>query len=88
MFYECLTLIGSCEGRKNLGEGIFKNKNLLQGYRKQTTFFFRPYTVIPIILIRLLCQKGQSTLQLCPSRWCVSKIFDYNPKKVKIENSW
>ena len=32
-----------------------------------------------------MCQKGQFTLQLCPSRWFVRKIFDYYPPKVKIE---
>ena len=40
VFYACFTLIGSLEGDKNFGVGIFLNKNLLgYGYRKQTTFF-------------------------------------------------
>ena len=40
MFYARFTLIGSWEGKKNFGVGIFLNKNLLRkGYRKQTTFF-------------------------------------------------
>ena len=35
----------------------------------------------------LVCQKGQFTLQLCPRRWFVRKIFVYYPPKVKIEKS-
>ena len=33
----------------------------------------------------LVCQKGQFTLQLCPRRWFVRKIFGYYTLKVKIE---
>ena len=35
----------------------------------------------------LLCQKGQFTLQPCPRRWFVRKIFGYYTPKVKIEKS-
>ena len=35
----------------------------------------------------LVCQKGQFTLQLCPRRWFVRKIFDFYTPKVKIEES-
>ena len=34
-----------------------------------------------------VCQKGQFTLQLCPGRWFVRKIFGYCTPKVKIEKS-
>ena len=43
--------------------------------------------LIPTTFNSLLCQKRQSTLQLCPRRWFVRKIFSYYPQKVKIENS-
>ena len=47
MFYACFTLIGGWEGRKNFKVGIFLNKNLLGwGYRKQTTFVFRPKALV------------------------------------------
>ena len=35
----------------------------------------------------LVCQKRQFTLQLCPTRWFVRKIFVYYTPKVKIEKS-
>ena len=35
----------------------------------------------------LSCLKGQFTLQPCHRRWFVRKMFDYYPKKVKIEKS-
>ena len=35
----------------------------------------------------LVCQKGQFTLQLCPRRWFVRKIFGYYTPKVIIEKS-
>ena len=36
-------------GDKNFRVGIVLNKNLLgQGYRKQTTFFFRPKPFLPV----------------------------------------
>ena len=35
----------------------------------------------------LVFQKGQFTLQLCPRRWFVRKIFGYYTQKVKIEKS-
>ena len=45
--------------------------------------------VIQNISNSLLCQKGQLTLQPCPRRWFVKKIFGYYQylKKVKIDNS-
>ena len=46
MFYSHFTLIGSWEGRNNFRVGIFSNKNLIGlGYRKETTFSFRPKDV-------------------------------------------
>ena len=36
---------------------------------------------------KVLCQKGQDTLQLCSRRWFVREIFGYYPPKVKIDNS-
>ena len=43
--------------------------------------------LIPATIKSLVCQKGQSTLQLCPRRWFVRKIFGYYTSKVKIEKS-
>ena len=44
VLYACFTLIWSWMGEKNFRVGIFLNKNLLGlGYRKQTTFSFRPH---------------------------------------------
>ena len=43
--------------------------------------------VIPATINSLVCQKGQFTLQLCPRRWFVRKIFGYYTQKVKIEKS-
>ena len=43
--------------------------------------------LIPTTVNGLLCQKGQSTLELYPRRWFIRKIFSYYPQKVKIENS-
>ena len=42
---------------------------------------------IPATFNSLVCQKGQFTLQLCPRRWFVRKIFGYYTPKVKIEKS-
>ena len=42
--------------------------------------------LIPATLNSLLCQKGQITLQLCPRRWFLRKIFVYYPPKVKLNN--
>ena len=33
--------------------------------------------LIPATINSLVCQKGQFTLQLCPGRWFVRKIFGY-----------
>ena len=33
--------------------------------------------LIPATINSLVCQKGQFTLQLCPRRWFVRKIFGY-----------
>ena len=41
--------------------------------------------LIPATFNRLVCQKGQFTLQLCPRRWFVRMMFVYYPPKVKIE---
>ena len=56
--------------------------------------FARPYLatnllkfLIPATINSLVCQKGQFTLQLCPKRWFVRKIFGYYTPKVKIEKS-
>ena len=43
--------------------------------------------LIPATSNSLVCQKGQFTLQLCPRRWFVRKIFGYYNPKVKIEKS-
>ena len=43
--------------------------------------------LIPAIFNSLVCQKGQITLQLCPRRWFVWKIFGYYTQKVIIEKS-
>ena len=43
--------------------------------------------LIPATFNSLVCQKGQFTLQLCPRRWFVRKIFGYYTPKVKIEKS-
>ena len=43
--------------------------------------------LIPATINSLVCQKGQFTLQLCPRRWFVRKIFGYYTQKVKIEKS-
>ena len=43
--------------------------------------------LIPATINSLVCQKGQFTLQLCPRRWFVRKIFGYYAQKVKIEKS-
>ena len=43
--------------------------------------------LIPATFNSPLCQKGQFTLQLCPRRWFVRKIFCYYHPKVKIEKS-
>ena len=40
--------------------------------------------LIPTSFNSLLFQKRQITLQLCPKRWLVRKVFGYNPQKVKI----
>ena len=40
-------------------------------------------TLIPATINSLVCQKGQFTLQLCPRRWFVRKIFGYYTPKVK-----
>ena len=48
---------------------------------------YRLQILIPAIFNSLLCQKGQITLQLCPRRWFVRKIFGYYTPKVKIEKS-
>ena len=42
---------------------------------------------IPATINSLVCHKGQFTLQLCPRRWFVGKIFCYYNPKVKIEKS-
>ena len=38
----------------------------------------------PATINSLVCLKGQSTLQLCPGRWFVWKIFGYSTPKFKI----
>ena len=43
--------------------------------------------LIPATINSLVCQKGQVTLQLCPRRWFVTKIFGYYTPKIKIEKS-
>ena len=43
--------------------------------------------LIPATINSLVCQKGQFTLQQCPRRWFVKKIFGYYTKKVKMEKS-
>ena len=43
--------------------------------------------LIPASFHSLVYQKGQSTLQLCPRRWFVCKLFGNYPPKVKIEKS-
>ena len=43
--------------------------------------------LIPATINSLVYQKGQFTLQLCPRRWFVRKMFGYYTQKVKIENS-
>ena len=40
---------------------------------------------IPAIFNSLLCQKGQFTLQQCPFRWLVRKIFGYYPKSQNLK---
>ena len=42
--------------------------------------------LIPATSNSLVCQKGQFTLQLCPRRWFVRKIFGNYTQKVKIKN--
>ena len=39
--------------------------------------------LIPATVNSLVCQTGQFTLQLCPWRWFVRKIFGYYTPKVK-----
>ena len=39
--------------------------------------------LIPATFNNLVCQKGQFTLQLCPRRWFVRKIFVNYPPKLK-----
>ena len=41
--------------------------------------------LIPATFNSLVCQKGQFTLQLCPRRWFVGKIFGYYTPKITIE---
>ena len=43
--------------------------------------------LIPATINSLVCQKGQFTLQLCPRRWFVRKIFGYYTPKAKNEKS-
>ena len=43
--------------------------------------------LIPATINSLVCQKGQFTLQLCPRRWFVTKIFGYYTPKIKTEKS-
>ena len=43
--------------------------------------------LIPNTFDSLLCQKTNLTLQPCPKRWFVRKMFGCYPQKVKIENS-
>ena len=43
--------------------------------------------LIPATINSLVCQKGQFTLQLCPRRWFVRKIFGYYTPKAKIKKS-
>ena len=43
--------------------------------------------LLPATINSLVCQIGQFTLQLCPRRWFVRKVFDYYTQKVKIEKS-
>ena len=38
-------------------------------------------------LIAFLVRTMQFSLQLCPRRWFIGKIFYYNPQKVKIEKN-
>ena len=53
----------------------------------------RPHLAIDLLQIliqatfnSLVCHKGQFTLQLCPRRWFVRKIFVYYPQKSKLKN--
>ena len=41
--------------------------------------------LIPATINSLVCQKVQFTLQFCPRRWFVRKIFGYYTPEVKIE---
>ena len=43
--------------------------------------------LIPATFNSLVCQKGQFTLQLCPRRWFVRKIFGYYNHKSKLKNT-
>ena len=43
--------------------------------------------LIPATYNSLVCQEGQFTLQLCPRRWSVRKIFGYYIHKVKIKKT-
>ena len=43
--------------------------------------------LIPATFNSLVYQKGLFTLQLCPRRWFVEKMFGNYTLKVKIENS-
>ena len=42
--------------------------------------------LIPATFNSLVCQNGQFTLQLCPRRWFLMKIFVITPKKSKLKN--
>ena len=41
---------------------------------------------IPATIYSLVCHKGQFTLQLCPRRWFVGKIFFITTQKSKLKN--
>ena len=43
--------------------------------------------LMPATIYSLVCQQGRFTLQLCPRRRFVRKIFGYHTQKVKIEKS-
>ena len=50
-------------------------------------FIYFKSLIISATLDSLVCQKGQFTLQHCPRRRFVRKIFGYYTPKVKIEKS-
>ena len=68
----------------------FKNacpEQLFQNIARPYLATYLLQILIPATYNSLVCQKGQFTLQLCPRRWFVRKIFGYYTPKVKIEKS-